>query len=85
MRSAPTTIIRTTRAGRAPSARRTPISRVRVETVYDIKPYRPTAASASASMPNIDVSSIISRSLNRLFSTCEANVRMRTGLAGVRG
>ena len=38
MRSAWPSTMRCTRDGRAPSARRTPISRVRVVTMYDINP-----------------------------------------------
>ena len=41
-----------TSAARAPSAMRTPISRVRCPTSYEITPYTPTAASNSASAPN---------------------------------
>ena len=41
-----------TRAASAPSAIRTPISRVRCATVYARTPYRPTAASSVASTAN---------------------------------
>ena len=74
-----------TRDGRAPNARRMPISRVRVATPNDISPYKPTAASPRASAPKIELRITSSRSSNKWLSICAASVRMRSGAAGTCG
>ena len=55
-------IIETTRPDRAPSAMRIAISLVRLATPYDSTPYKPMAASASATDPNTTASCAVVRS-----------------------
>src|SRR5262249_3923049 len=56
----PTTSMITRRAS-APSATRTPISRIRVDTEYDSTPYTPIAASSSAAAANAPASVALKR------------------------
>src|SRR5262245_5979944 len=57
--------IRSTSPGRAPSAMRTPISRVRWLTECEITPYSPTTPSASPSKPNTPTSAAPTRTNSR--------------------
>ena len=60
---------------RAPNATRTPISRVRRDTTYDITPYKPTIASDVASTAKATVMTDNSRSCRSDCASCPSSVR----------
>ena len=65
------------RSRSAPSAMRTPISRVRCVTPYDSTPYRPTAPRTSASTAAVLTMSIVNERLAIAFAARRFIVKMR--------
>src|SRR5439155_19192149 len=79
------TIKRKTSDGRAPSAIRTPISRVRRATSYESNPYSPIQASKSDSPPKKLDKRAIRRSWKSDLSICSARSEEHTSELQSRG
>ena len=62
-----------------------PISFARAATLYASRPYKPTAANASASRPSPLASVVTNRSRTDAESTCALSERISTGDPGIRG